>query len=398
MAPQSTALAPSAEHAECPAESLDSVVTTSNAPTPASSITSPKPEWFGYITPNWFASVMGTGIIATAAVTLPIQVPGQRLAATIVWAVATLMLVVISAATAVHWLKHPRIARSHLSNPIMAHFYGAPPMALMTVGAGTLLLGADVLGDHFALVMSAILWSLGTVLGLIFAVAVPCVQFVRHKVELRDAFGGWLMPVVSPMVTASTSALFIPHLPEGQARLGMMLFGYSMFGLSLFASLLICPIIWGKLALHGVGKPAMVPTLWLLLGPMGQSITAVNLLASNATYAVDADLARSLEIFGIIYGVAMLGMAGLWGVIALVLTLRTARLGLPFSLTWWSFTFPVGTCVTGLSGLALHTGLGAFKALAVIVYLALVAIWLVVWSRSFWGALVRRDLLAAPAA
>jgi tellurite resistance protein TehA-like permease len=28
--------------------------------------------------PNWFASVMGTGIVATAGVTLPVHVPGLR--------------------------------------------------------------------------------------------------------------------------------------------------------------------------------------------------------------------------------------------------------------------------------------------------------------------------------
>ena len=37
------------------------------------------------------------------------------------------------------------------------------------------------------------------------------------------------------------------------------------------------------------------------------------------------------------------------------MTVKTARAGLPFSLTWWSFTFPVGTVVTGTSQLALYT-------------------------------------------
>ncbi|HEY9423931.1 MAG TPA: hypothetical protein VIP54_03940, partial [Microterricola sp.] len=37
---------------------------------------------FANITPNWFASVMGTGIVAIAAATLPLQSPGLRLGAT----------------------------------------------------------------------------------------------------------------------------------------------------------------------------------------------------------------------------------------------------------------------------------------------------------------------------
>ena len=33
---------------------------------------------FTHLGPNWFASVMSTGIVATAAATLPVQWPGLR--------------------------------------------------------------------------------------------------------------------------------------------------------------------------------------------------------------------------------------------------------------------------------------------------------------------------------
>jgi hypothetical protein len=42
----------------------------------------------------------------------------------------------------------------------------------------------------------------------------------------------------------------------------------------------------------------------------------------------------------------MWGFAMLWLALAAAVTIRTARQGLPFSLTWWSFTFPVGTELT----------------------------------------------------
>ncbi|PRC49893.1 C4-dicarboxylate ABC transporter, partial [Mycobacterium sp. ITM-2017-0098] len=37
-----------------------------------------KPTMLGYLGPNWFASVMGTGIVATAGASLPVHVPGLR--------------------------------------------------------------------------------------------------------------------------------------------------------------------------------------------------------------------------------------------------------------------------------------------------------------------------------
>ena len=72
-----------------------------------------------------------------------------------------------------------------------------------------------------------------------------------------------------------------------------------------------------------------------------------------------------------------------WAALATALTVRAARTGLPFSLTWWSFTFPVGTVVTGLSGLAARAGSRSAEVLAMALYaLLLVAAWLVVAVRT----------------
>jgi tellurite resistance protein TehA-like permease len=99
-------------------------------------------------------------------------------------------------------------------------------------------------------------------------------------------------------------------------------------------------------------------------------------------------------VVALVYGFAMLGFGLLWTAIALTITVRTAKQHLPFSLTWWSFTFPVGTCVTGLNGLALHSGLTVVAALAVLYYAGLVAAWITVAVRTFHGSIIRGTLFA----
>ncbi len=348
------------------------------------------------LTPNWFASIMGTGIVAVAAASLPVQFPGLRTGATVVWAVAALLLVALTVATGLHWVRYRSTAARHHLNPVLSHFYGAPPMALLTVGAGTLLLGKDWIGVPAAVAIDWVLWSIGTLGGLVTAVLVPYLAFTRHENKPDSAFGGWLMPIVPPMVSASTGALLLPYTPAGQARETLMWSCYGFFGLSLIASLVVITLIWNRLAQHKVGAAGMVPTLWIVLGPVGQSITAVNLLASNAPTVVDASTARALLVVALVYGFAMLGFALLWSVLALAITIRTAKEHLPFSLTWWSFTFPVGTCVTGLNGLALHSGLTVVAGLAVLYYVGLVAAWVLVASRTFHGSVIRGTLLAPP--
>ncbi len=337
------------------------------------------------LTPNWFASVMGTGIVAVAAARLPVQFPGLHAAAMGIWALASLMLVALVAGTIAHWELYPANARSHTRNPVMAHFYGAVPMAVLTVGAATLLVGADVVGEGTAVDADWVLWFTGTILGLIVAAAVPYLTFTRYMVKPDSAFGGWLMPIVPPMVSASTGALLLPHTPAGQGRLDLLLCCYAMFGISLVASMIIITLIWYRLAVHKTGEARMVPTLWIVLGPLGQSITAATLLGANAHLVVPAREAGILKTLGVLYGMPVLGFALLWAVIAGMITVSTARDHLPFSLTWWSFTFPVGTCVTGTIGLALASGSTMLRFAAVVFFAALVAVWLVVASRTAVG-------------
>ncbi|MEW2038469.1 hypothetical protein AB0885_15375, partial [Streptomyces sp. NPDC005534] len=96
--------------------------------------------------PSWFAAVMGTGIVANAAVTLPWTFPGLRTGAMVIWLGAALLLVLLAAG----YLRQ-RALRLHAGDPVMAQFLGAPPVALLTVGAGTLLLGRPLIGTEAAL-------------------------------------------------------------------------------------------------------------------------------------------------------------------------------------------------------------------------------------------------------
>jgi C4-dicarboxylate transporter/malic acid transport protein len=352
-------------------------------------------EMLGNIGPNWFASVMGTGIVATAGATLPVHLPGLQAFTRVVWVIAAALLAVLIVVVGGHWLRHPTVARTHARNPQMAHFYGAAPMALLTVGAGAVLVGHDVIGQRLAVDLDWVLWTAGTVGGLFTAVSIPFLMFTQHTVEPDAAFGGWLMPVVPPMVSAATGALLIPHIAPGSGRATLFYGCYAMFGLSLLASLIIISMVWSRLALYGTSGTARVPTLWIVLGPLGQSITAAGLLGINAGLAVAPDLADNMNAFAILFGVPVWGFAVLWIALATALTVRTLRRGMPFALTWWSLTFPVGTFVTGTTQLAVHTNLPAFKVAAVIAYVGLLCTWLLVAVRTTRGS-VRGNLLRPP--
>lgn len=337
------------------------------------------------IGPNWFAGVMGTGIVATAAASLPARIPGLRTLATLVWALAAVLLVVLVAAAVRH-------RASYRGDVVTEQFWGAPPMALMTVGAGTLLLGRDWIGEPAAVAVDVVLWTGGTLLGLAVAVVIPYRLLTRHRPGPGTAFGGRLMPVVSPMVSAATGALLVPHVA---APVALLVACYALAGAALVAAALVLGQLWRRLVRYGPGERRMVPTWWIVLGPIGQSVTAAHLLGRAAEGVLSTPYAAAAQVVAVLYGVPALGLALCCAALAAALTVRAARAGLPFSLTWWSFTFPVGTVVTGASGLAGRTGSALPAALAVALYAMLLAAWSVVAVRTLSAA--RRGDLLRPA-
>ena len=373
------------------------MATAGSAPSPTFA------RWFGVLAspiegrvilgPNWFASVMGTGIVAVAGATLPVDLPLTALT-TFAWLLASLILVILLVVIPVHWARTKGTFAAIADDPVAIQFFGAPPMALMTVGTATLLVGQQYLGQ-VAVTIDWVLWSVGTVLGLITAVAVPYRLFTRLQVRQDGAFGGWLMPVVPPMVSAASGAQLVSHTPEGQLRETMLCACYAMFGMSLVTSLIVITLIWSRLAFFGSSGSARVPTLWIVLGPVGQSITAAGALGTAALIAVPPPLSTGLDVFAVVFGVPMWGFMLLWMPMAALLTRRAAKRNMGFALTWWSFTFPVGTCVTGTSQLAKHTGLDLFEAAAALLYAGLLLAWVVVAVRTARNSL-RGPLFTPP--
>src|SRR4029077_17326442 len=80
--------------------------------TSAFMVTGDERQLLSYLGPNWFASVMGTGIVATAAASLPVHVPGLRVFAQVVWVIAVAWMVILIVTVGANWMRHPTVARS----------------------------------------------------------------------------------------------------------------------------------------------------------------------------------------------------------------------------------------------------------------------------------------------
>ncbi|MEU0987536.1 TDT family transporter [Streptomyces sp. NPDC005953] len=346
-----------------------------------------------HFTPNWYATVMGTAIVANAGAAL--DIPGTRPLLTAVWALSAVLLIAVVIARLLHWRHHRDRARAHLLDPTIAPFYGCAAMATLAVGAGTLPLGAPLMGAATAVPVAVLLLVLGTVAAVGTASVIPWLMVVNRRIEPGSASPVWLLPVVPPMVAAASWPPLIPELPAGQWPTAVLLASAAMFGLSLLATLAVLPLVIARLLRHGPLPLALTPALFLVLGPLGQSTTAADAMAYASRSVFPALQPSTVSAFATGYGVVAMGLAVLWLTLAGAATVRAMRRGLPFTLGWWAFTFPVGTCVTGAAALGERTELTALTLLAGGLYVLLVTAWAVAAGRTVRG-LFSAELLAAP--
>ncbi|MFC0446712.1 TDT family transporter [Rhodococcus jostii] len=316
------------------------------------------------MTPNWFAAVMGTGIVAVVAAAFPAEVLVAHTVSEIFWLIAVTLLVGLTTALARHWIRRRDDALADARSHTMFPFYGAVAMALLTVGAATGSAGHELLGG-VAVPVSATLWTIGTVLGLVTYVVMARRLTRPHQVTPVPS---WLMPVVPPMVSAATGAALVRHLPEGAPRIALLVVCYALFALALSAALAVAAVVGSHLVRNGLPDLPLLPTLWIPLGVIGQSVAAINLLGAASRHAW-------LHSVGVVYGTTV-GAIGVLALAALVAMTATAfRRGLTFAPSWWSFTFPVGTCALGANSLGVALDSVVVVGAGVTLWCALLLIW-----------------------
>ncbi|MNW04429.1 C4-dicarboxylate transporter/malic acid transport protein [compost metagenome] len=80
---------------------------------------------------------------------------------------------------------------------------------------------------------------------------------------------------------------------------------------------------------------------------------------------------------------------------AVLITLRYLREGIPFNLGWWGFTFPLGVYSLATLKLASTLNLSFFSIFGSVLVIALAVMWLIVSRRTLQGAW-RGELFVSP--
>ncbi|UVL96054.1 TDT family transporter [Pseudomonas siliginis] len=349
-------------------------------------------------TPNWFAATMGTGVLALALAQLPLAIPGLRAVAEGLWLFNILLFSLFTAAYAARWILFFDEARRIFGHSTVSMFFGTIPMGLATIINGFLLFGLPRWGDG-VIQLVEVLWWVDVAMSLACGVLIPYMMFTRQEHSIDQMTAVWLLPVVAAEVAAASGGLLAPHLTDAHGQLVVLTTSYVLWAFSLPVAFSILTILLLRMALHKLPHENMAASSWLALGPIGTGALGMLLLGGEAPAIFAANgLAGVGEIasgLGLVAGITLWGFGLWWMLMALLITVRYLRDGIPFNLGWWGFTFPLGVYSLATLKLASILNLTFFSVFGTALVILLAAMWLIVGKRTVQGAW-RGELFVSP--
>ncbi|KIQ57103.1 MULTISPECIES: TDT family transporter [Pseudomonas] len=350
----------------------------------------PRPlEAIRQFTPNWFAVTMGTGVLALALAQWPGSVPALRVVGEGLWVFNTLLFILFAGLYAARWLLFFDEARRIFGHSTVSMFFGTIPMGLATLINGLLVFGLPRWGDAVVPLAQA-LWWVDVAMSLACGVLIPFLMFTRQEHRIDQMTAVWLLPVVAAEVAAASGGLLAPHLADAHAQLIMLITSYVLWAFSLPVAFSILTILLLRMALHKLPHENMAASSWLALGPIGTGALGMLLLGGEAPLIFAANgLPGVGEIaagLGLVAGITLWGLGFWWMLMALLITARYLREGIPFNLGWWGFTFPLGVYALTTLKLADLLGLGFFDVFGSVLVVLLALMWLIVGRRTVMGA------------
>jgi C4-dicarboxylate transporter/malic acid transport protein len=349
-------------------------------------------------TPNWFAATMGTGVLALAVAQLPVAMPALHAFAEALWLFNIALFLLFTALYAARWLLFFDEARRIFGHSTVSMFFGTIPMGLATIINGFLVFGLPRWGEGL-ISLAEVLWWLDVAMSLACGVLIPYMMFTRQEHSIDQMTAVWLLPVVAAEVAAASGGLLAPHLADAHSQLVVLVTSYVLWAFSLPVAFSILTILLLRMALHKLPHENMAASSWLALGPIGTGALGMLVLGGDAPLIFSANgLPGVGEIaagLGLVAGITLWGFGLWWMLMALLITVRYLRAGIPFNLGWWGFTFPLGVYSLATLKLASTLNLTFFNVFGCVLVALLAVMWLIVGKRTVLGAW-RGELFVSP--
>ncbi len=340
-----------------------------------------------HFAPGWFAVIMGTGGLANILFLWEGQFLWAWRPSFAVAALADVGYFLVLIPWLLRWVRHFDYVHRDLHHPVATNFFVTMPVATVILGTNVHLIWSQYLGRELVFGLLLACWGIAIV-GVAFFTLFTTFRFIRAEAAPAPETMNfsWIMAPIANMAllllgnpVCSWAAQLRPHW-----CLTILVCNAAMLGIGFFLFLFISAIIFVRLALHPLPPAETTPTFGIILSAAGLAVSAV------------LDLGASAKSLGLVTetGLFSLAAATLWGfgmwILALILVIcayQWRRGGIPFSLGWWAFVFPLAAYTIGSQKLALRFPSLLTRGYALTLTVLLVGLWLYILVNTLRGVL-----------
>ncbi|MCD6362876.1 MAG: C4-dicarboxylate ABC transporter [Synergistetes bacterium] len=322
--------------------------------------------------PAWGAAVMGTGITSITSYQL-----GLKTLAYALLLLNLILFIVIFIIWSLRFLIYPEAVKKHLKHPVIAHFFPTVPIGALVLASNLLLVGKDLWNTGDIISWAKPLWLFGAIGTIFFGILITILVFLHTEIDMSHANCGWLIPPVGAIVVPTSGAILVPYWGSSFLSEYALLFCLLSWGIGFFYYLFLNASLIHRFIYHELPPKTLAATMWIGLGPVGVGIISLNNIVKASKYA-PAFLKLFSALKGVVYlfSVAFWGFGVFWFFISFVLTLYYLfKIALPYAMSWWAFTFPLGAYTSATLMLSSSLSLGAVKAFGIFLYVLLLIFW-----------------------
>lgn len=296
-------------------------------PTPQPQSQGPIPASLEHMQANLFGASLGLAGFAVAWREASVAFGAGSVISQILVGITFGVFAMLVALYVLKFRRHPQAVKAEFHHPIQGNFFAAATMTLMIL-ASSLIRPAPALAET--------LWAIGAVTNLAVTVAIVT-AWISRDWKVTHAAPVWFIPVVGNLI-----------IPIVGTPLGYSEIGWMMFAVGLLFWVVLFTIIFYRLIFDAPMQGPLRPTIFILITPPSLCFIAHTVLSG-----------------GLVNGISQmfLGIA-IFTFLALIPQVP-ALVRLPFSLSWWSYVFPLAAFSTACTLYADALGTASSKTLAI---------------------------------
>ncbi len=340
--------------------------------------------------PGWFASVMGTAVAVIAIFVFQHAIPFAKFWQLLFLGLAVLMFIVIYTPWILRWVFYFEQVKDDLNHPVFGAFYPTMPISLIVIGIALAKTGPIFLSEETLLPILQILWITGSIGIAYFSLTILNINFLKPDLNWSIANMGWLIPPVSalivPILGASLSLAYAGTILGTINLITSLIF----LGIGSLLFIFVMGAVFTRYLFHDLLPAHLAPTIWIGIAPTSiLTIISIKLVHPlTVFFEASSEVAEVFELISKVIGLGFWGFAFFWVMLAILVTLRHhKKIAIPFAMSWWAFTFPLGSFVVATGIVHKVIGGDFFQWVGLTALTGFLFIWSAVFVRTLRGVI-----------